>query len=214
MRFLSIDHSDMTACKSSHAAHAPSKAVVVVLAFAAMLLACGCKTVSRDYPGVSHDQLWQAALGAARNPKYSDWFVTENGVFVDEAENRIEIYRELKRDYAPPGAALRRESETWTFSVHVDSEDRVPKVFLDTRTAIRTPNFLAEADHFFGEIDARLAQLPTDLNTSDSATTQTKASNKNGLEPPAALDAPAKVVVDPAPSATNEPGSQPPLTVP
>lgn len=206
MRFLSIDRRRPAA-----------RGFWRTIGLACLSVACavGCSTVSRDYPGVSHDELWQAALGAANNPKYSDWFVTENGVFVDKADNRIEIYRELKRDYAPPGAALRRESETWTFSVLVDTDDRVPKVFLDTRTAVRTPNFWKQADHFFGEIDARLAQLPTDpLNTMVKIPTPL-IPNKNALEAPTALDSSSKIIPDlAAPAVANPSGIQPPLTAP
>ena len=181
---------------------------------AVILLAAGCNTVSRDYPGVSHDELWQAALGAARNPKYSNWFVTENGVFVDADANRIEIYRELKRDYAEPGEALRRQSETWTFSVLVDADDRVPKIVLNSRAAIRPPNFLTEADHFFGEIDSRLAQLPIDLSKPASAITTTQVADPNGLEAPSARDTSTQTIPDPLPAVANPSGVQPPLTGP
>jgi hypothetical protein len=183
-----------------------------VMMCAVILLAAGCNTVSRDYPGVSHDQLWQAALGAARNPKYSNWFVTENGVFVDSDANRIEIYRELKRDYAEPGEALRRQNETWTFSVLVDANDRVPKIVLNSRAAIRPPNFLTEADHFFGEIDSRLAQLPIDLSKPASAITTTQVADPNGLEAPSARDTSTQTIPDPAPAVANPSGVQPPLT--
>jgi hypothetical protein len=185
-----------------------------VMMCAVILLAAGCNTVSRDYPGVSHDQLWQAALGAARNPKYSNWFVTENGVFVDSDANRIEIYRELKRDYAEPGEALRRQNETWTFSVLVDANDRVPKIVLNSRAAIRPPNFLTEADHFFGEIDSRLAQLPIDLSKPASAITTTQVADPNGLEAPSARDTSTQTIPDPAPAVANPSGVQPPLTGP
>ncbi len=184
----------------------------VVLACAAIVMAVGCNTVSRDYPGVSHDALWQAALGAARNPKYSDWFVTENGVFVDAEENRIEIFRELKRDYASAGEALRRESETWTFSVQVEADHRVPKVVLNSRASIRPPNFLIEADHFFGEIDSRLAQMPSDMSNPSKTTLQ--VADPNGLESPNALDTASQTMVDPAPTVANPSGVQPPLTSP
>jgi hypothetical protein len=185
-----------------------------VMMCAVILLAAGCNSVSRDYPGVSHDQLWQAALGAARNPKYSNWFVTENGVFVDSDANRIEIYRELKRDYAEPGEALRRQNETWTFSVLVDANDRVPKIVLNSRAAIRPPNFLTEADHFFGEIDSRLAQLPIDLSKPASAITTTQVADPNGLEAPSARDTSTQTIPDPAPAVANPSGVQPPLTGP
>ncbi|MSR28774.1 MAG: hypothetical protein EXS03_04255 [Phycisphaerales bacterium] len=133
--------------------------------FVALAVSCasfavvGCASATRDYPGVTRDALWAAAVGAANHPQYTDWFVAENGVFVDEAELRIEIHRELKRDHAPPGAALRRESETWSLSVRLDMDDRIPKVCVDSRAGIKSRGFKRQADHFFSEIDSRLAQV-------------------------------------------------------
>ncbi len=124
----------------------------------AMLGLVGCSASSRDYPGVSKDALWTAALDAANHPHYDDWFVAENGVFVDAESSRIEIHRELKRDRARDGGALKRESEEWSLSVRLDMEDRIPKVLIDSRSAIGPRGFLKQADHFFGEIDERLAQ--------------------------------------------------------
>ena len=151
---------------------------------AVILLAAGCNTVSRDYPGVSHDQLWQAALGAARNPKYSNLLFSESC------------------------------RTTWTFSVLVDANDRVPKIVLNSRAAIRPPNFLTEADHFFGEIDSRLAQLPIDLSKPASGITTTQVADPNGLEAPSARDTSTQTIPDPAPAVANPSGVQPPLTGP
>jgi len=181
----------------------------VMLLCVAALCAVGCSTTSRDYPGVSRDDLWQATLLAARNPKYSDWFVTSNGVMVDEADDRIEVYRELKRDHAPPGGALRRESETWTFSIRVDTSDRIPKVSLDTRSKIRTAAFWKQADHLFGEIDARLAQLPSESARAKSLAHPT---SHDDLEIPMALEtAPRGELVVPV---AENPAALEPLSVP
>ena len=214
MQFLSIDNAVKMKREARMFKNRASLIRTFVLASAAILLGVGCNTVSRDYPGVSHDELWQAALGAARNPQYSNWFVTENGVFVDAGANRIEIYRQLKRDYAEPGEALRRQSETWTFSVLVEADHRVPKIILNSRAAIRPPNFLTEADHFFGEIDSRLAQLPIDLSNPASAITTTQVADPNGLESPTARDTSTQTIPDPAPAVANPSEVPPPLISP
>ncbi len=165
---------------------ARSFAWFIALGLLSMVALIGCTTTSRDYPGVAPDALWKAAVAAAQHPRYSDWMVTENGVFLDEPQRRIEVYRELKRDFAPPGAALQRQSETWTFSIHLETDDRLPKVVIDTRSTLRAPGFWKQTDHFFGEIDARLAQGATAATSGDDQ--QPASSGANALESPSALE--------------------------
>ncbi|MSQ89780.1 MAG: hypothetical protein EXS01_00080 [Phycisphaerales bacterium] len=175
-------------------------------------LAFGCSTTTRDYPGVSRDALWQATVAAAKHPKYTDWFVVENGVFVDEPAGRIEVYRELKRDYTPLGSTLERQSETWTFSIRVETEDSVPTVQLNARAALRSPNFWKQCDHFFGEIDSRLAQLPAAQGAGALVTAAPqRAPSKNGLESPAAMDSPSR---EPPAEELQPPSAHDPLTAP
>jgi hypothetical protein len=90
----------------------------------------------------------------------------------------------------------------------------VPKIVLNSRAAIRPPNFLTEADHFFGEIDSRLAQLPIDLSKPASAITTTQVADPNGLEAPSARDTSTQTILDPVPAVANPSGVQPPLTGP
>lgn len=158
--------------------------VAVAFCAAIALSMTGCSTMSRDYPGVGRDALWNAAVGAARHPSYSDWVVAQNGVFVDEAQGRIEVFRELKRDFAPPGAGLERQSETWTFSVRVDMTDTVPKVLLDSRSGLRTPAFRRQGDHFFEQIDSRLAQLPADQLAAPAPKPELVTPGQHGLAAP------------------------------
>ncbi len=190
--------------------------------FLLLLIAClstigvaGCAMATRDYPGVNRDALWNATVGAARQPKYSEWFVAENAVFEDASDGRIEIYRELKRDYAPPGGALRRECETWALSIRVDAEDRVPIVSIDSRSKFPSQNFWKQADHFFGEIDARLAQVPDANVVIPGVTASSSEADPNGLLAPAALESSAQfsgVQVRPRAPAPSEP--QTPLVSP
>ncbi len=167
------------------------RAVVVSLGCALALM--GCTTTSRDYPGVAPDALWKAAVGAAQHPHYTDWMVAENGVFVDEPGGRIEVYRELKRDHAPPGAALQRQSEKWTLSIRVETHDRLPKVVIDTRSTLRSPGFWKQTDHFFAEIDSRLAQSTRSESTASVAGA---AASGNALEAPSARE-PTKMPASP-----------------
>lgn len=156
----------------------------------------GCGTVSRDYPGVSREALWGAAVGAAEHPEYSDWVVADNGVFIDETDGRIEIFRELKRDHARNGGGLKREAEKWVLSVNVETSDRIPKVRVESRNSLRAKGFLAQADHYFAEIDQRLAH--SNLAAPAVAATPAVTASPNGLELPTAHE-PVKRVTEPAP---------------
>jgi len=180
---------------------APSAArawACVLLAMLPLLGGCRLGSVSRAYPGVSEQQLWSATVLAARQPELTDWFVTENGVFVDEAAHRIEIHRELKRDVMN-GQAVRRQTEIWSFSVEVDASDRMPRVIMQPRGRVRGGSFFSQSDQFFRQIDVRLAQHP---------------SMHEGLAPPAAtpeaeggLEAP--ISQDPSPQQRVPPSEAP-----
>jgi hypothetical protein len=113
----------------------------------------------RKYPGVSREALWSAALGTAERPTgYSDWHVVENGVFADEPTGRIEIYREIKRDWTPLGQTRRRQQETWALTVQVEADDRIPALRISQNSTVRHPRFSLEADRYFDEVGLRLAQ--------------------------------------------------------
>jgi len=175
---------------------------VVCLLLAALPLLGGCRlgSVSRAYPGVSEQQLWSATVLAARQPELTDWFVTENGVFLDEATHRIEIHRELKRDVMN-GQAVRRQTEIWSFSVEVDTSDRIPRVIMEPRGRVRGGSFFSQSDQFFRQIDVRLAQHPA---------------MHDGLTPPAAAGDPAQgleapIAHEPSPQQRVQP-SEPPVS--
>ena len=135
-------------------------ALCAALAVVALLSAAGCGGIVRNYPGVSRAALWKAAVGTAERPTgYDDWHVVENGVYTDEPTGRIEIYRELKRDYTPVGQKRRRQQETWALSVQLETEEgQIPSIRIAQNSTIRSPRFTLEADRFFDEVGLRLAQ--------------------------------------------------------
>lgn len=135
-------------------------AVRAALGVVALVALAGCGGIVRTFPGVSRDALWNAAVGTAERPTgYDDWHVVENGVYVDEPSGRIEIYRELKRDYTPVGQKRRRQQETWALSVLLETEDgQIPAIRISQNSTIRSPGFSLEADRFFDEVGLRLAQ--------------------------------------------------------
>lgn len=126
---------------------------------AAALGLAGCGGIVRDYPGVSREALWAAALGVAERPtSYDDWHLVTNGVYPDEAGGRIEIYRELKRDWQPLGQVRRRESETWSLTVQLEPDTTIQALRITQNSTIRHRRFPLEADRFFDEVGLRLAQ--------------------------------------------------------
>jgi hypothetical protein len=135
-------------------------AMRVALCIAASAAAAGCGGIARSYPGVTRDALWAAAVGTAERPTgYDDWHVVENGVYSDQPSGRIEIYRELKRDYTPAGQTRRRQQETWALTVQLETEDgQIPALRISQNATIRSPRFTLEADRFFDEVGLRLAQ--------------------------------------------------------
>jgi len=134
--------------------------VRVLMCTAIAVAMAGCGGVLRSYPGVSREALWRAALGTAERPTaYSDWHVVENGVYADEPSGRIEIYRELKRDYTPVGQKRRRQQETWALTVQLETDEgQIPGIRIRQNSTIRSPRFTLEADRFFDEVGLRLAQ--------------------------------------------------------
>ncbi len=200
---------DAVASVVARAGGAPRALVCVLLAVAPLLGGCRLGSVSRAYPGVSEQQLWSATVLAARQPELTDWFVTENGVFVDEAAHRIEIHRELKRDVMK-AQAVQRQTEVWSFSVDVDTSDRIPRVIMQPRGRIRGGSFFSQSDQFFRQIDARLAQLPSmhEGLTPAAAT----PGHEGGLEAPIAHEPSPQQRVQPmeAPAAPTQQPLEPP----
>jgi hypothetical protein len=136
------------------------RAMTAAMAIVAIAAIAGCGGIVRNYPGVSREALWAAAVGTAERPtSYDDWHVIENGVYTDKASGRIEIYRELKRDYTPLGQKRRRQQETWALTVQLETEEgQIPAIRLVQNSTIRHPRFTLEADRFFDEVGLRLAQ--------------------------------------------------------
>lgn len=126
----------------------------------AVVALAGCGGIVRAYPGVSREALWNAAVGTAERPTgYDDWHVVENGVYADKPSGRIEIYREIKRDYTPVGQKRRRQQQTWALSVLLEMEDgQIPAIRISQNSTLRSPGFSLEADRFFDEVGLRLAQ--------------------------------------------------------
>jgi hypothetical protein len=78
-------------------------ALLVVLALPTL---AACTNRQQAYPDVPPEQLWTAMKAAAREPTYRDWFVLENSVAVDEADEADRFFADVQAllDGAPFGA--------------------------------------------------------------------------------------------------------------
>jgi len=121
----------------------------------AATIAAGCSQ-TRTYEGHSRDEVWQAMVMAASQPRYRDWIVMENQVWTDEPGARVEIWRELKRDVVLPGQKPYREEAEWRLRSTLESGD-VPVVRLSTSDPCIPAHFWLQADHFFEEVQWRLS---------------------------------------------------------
>jgi len=80
----------------------------------------GCTQLAEPYPGHDRDQVWTAMVAAAETPEhYPDWIMTENNVWADDANARIEIDRTLRRDFIRPRMKPMREERRMQFSIYL-----------------------------------------------------------------------------------------------
>ncbi len=139
------------------AAFARRRWLPLALLLLPILAACGTK--EREFPGHTRDQVWKAMVQAAEDPRYADWIVVDNKVWRDDAEGRIEIYRDIRREIPNPGSAPRREEIEWKFSAEVTETDP-PGVAFSTSTIAVPAHFWLQASHFLDEVERRLNGMP------------------------------------------------------
>ena len=131
-----------------------SSLTVVILAGT---LLCGCTSVQREFLGSPSDQVWTAMVAVAQSPDYDDWTVTQNDVWVDDASQRIEIYRRMRRVIHQPAYKARRENREWRFQVIFQ-----PPVATFTSRGMGVPaQAQEEAEHYFDDVLDLLGGMPT-----------------------------------------------------
>lgn len=183
------------------------------LARAAALLALpaalGACSMERTYEGHSREEVWSAMMDAAKSPRYRDWIVMDNSVWCDDADSRIEILRELKRDVVLPGQKPYREETQWRLKAVLEPESP-PMVKFSTSNFCVPAHFWLQADHYFDEVEARLAAMTPPPQP-------TVPLDAGSLLPPASITATPERrddIVDSVPSATAPPEPPPPPPAP
>ena len=131
----------------------------ILVAAGSAVLAAGCQHDSRTYDGHTRDEVWTAMVSAAREPRYRDWIVVDNQVWVDEPGARVEILRELKRDVVLPAQKPFREECEWRLRGTIEPGDP-PTLVLTTHDLCIPAHFWLQADHFFDQVQHRLATAP------------------------------------------------------
>ncbi len=146
-----------------------SRLTVVVLA--AFILPA-CTTVRQEFVGSSRDQVWRAMVAVAESPSYDDWTVTDNDVWVDEAAQRIEIYRRLRRVIHQPASKARRENREWRFQVIFKPTD--PPLATFTSRGLGVPfHAQHEAERYFQDVLELLGGIPQQDEAPSSASSDT-----------------------------------------
>lgn len=183
-------------------------ALLVVLALPTL---AACTNRQQAYPDVPPEQLWTAMKAAAREPTYRDWFVLENSVAVDEADRRIEVYRELRRDVVSPSTPPLREDQSWRFTITMDAPPppKPPEATFVSRTAGVPAHAWDEADRFFADVQALLDGAPFGARPAAPSTVVTPSA---GLPGPVSVPPSQAQPLPPAPAPTSQPA--PPVELP
>ncbi len=126
---------------------------------ASVLLLAGCTSEVRVFDGYDPGIVWQAMITAAQKPRYPDWKVTANDVWVDEAKHRIEVLRLVRRVYYQPTAPPQHEERTWRFEMRLEHSDPPEAEFVSRGFGMPT-EAQAEALRYFADVEGVLLDLP------------------------------------------------------
>lgn len=141
---------------TDHAMRAPR---TVLAAAAALCFLSGCShTQEHVFDDRPRDDVWLAMQQAAKEPRYSNWIVTDNKVHVSQKEHTITVLRQLKRDVVETGLKPRREEEEWRFAATLTDTDPATVVFSSPEWSIPA-HFWLEADHYFAQVRMRLGEM-------------------------------------------------------
>jgi hypothetical protein len=132
-----------------------------------LLAAGGCTSVERSFDGYGSDQVWTAMVATAESPAYADWKVAANDVWVDESEQRIEIFRHLRRVLYRPGADPHHETQTWRFEVRLEGHNPPTATFVSRGVGLPT-SAQFEADRFFLDVHDLLMGVPAEAAMLDA----------------------------------------------
>lgn len=148
--------------RSSPMPRTRAEALLRGLALVGALLGAGCaRKAERSFPGATTENLWRATKGVAEHPRYTDgWTVTRNDFAVDEPKRRLELDREIKRTFSPPGEEEQREAESWRLTLSVMDGPEGPMLAIRPWRHASDGDFGEESARLFAQVAARLRNLP------------------------------------------------------
>ncbi len=144
----------------------------LMVVFLAVLTLFGCTTVHQEFAGLPSDQVWTALVAVAQSPNYDDWTVTDNDVWVDEAAQRIEIFRRLRRVIQQPAYKAWRENREWRFQVIFEPTD--PPLATFTSRGLGVPSHAQhEGERYFQDVLELLGGMPQQDEAPSTASSDT-----------------------------------------
>lgn len=153
--------------------------VALSISAVAVTTLSGCVSRTQSFEGYGEDQVWSAMIAAARTPEYDDWKVAENELLVDESNQRLEVYRRLRRLYVSPYAEPRKEREEWRFQIKLSSDESSGSAIVEfTARQLVVPGLAwREADRYFAQVRSLLA--PAQQDTEPPAEQRTDSSGSS-----------------------------------
>jgi hypothetical protein len=121
----------------------------------------GCTTVRHTFAGHDADQVWAAMVTVAERPRYDDWNVAANDVWIDESKRRIEIHRDLHRVLYRPRSKPLSEQRTWQLEARLFETDP-PKAKLISRSVALPSHARIELRRYFADVMDLLSGLPAE----------------------------------------------------
>ena len=150
------------------------------LLYAAVLAALsGCVSVRETFTGHDPDQVWTAMKAVANAPDYAKgepadrWTVRENSVWVDEAGNRIEIFRRLERQLYEPGTSPQHQERQWKLRVQLEQREPPTAKFTSRQWGVPAHTW-DEASRYFAEVREILGE-PNEVQSAPPETSEPAA---------------------------------------
>ncbi len=188
-----------------------SAGTLLLVALVCWLLS-GCTSVKQSFKDVPADQVWTAMVAVAENPRYDDWHLAENQVWVDAPEHRIEVYRRLQRVLYRPAAKPYPQEQAWRFRIDFETDEAAAPEAVFVSRGFNIPAYAwAEGDRYFADVRDILGGLePTNVPPSSAAPRQPAPEPEPPPPPPPMAPEDLLDVLEPAP----EPGTEPAPTEP
>ena len=133
-------------------------------AICAASLLGGCASETATFAGRPRDQVWTAMVAVAEQPDYQDWRMLDNVVSVDPDQEKIVLFRALRRVAVRPGADKVRQDREYQFEIKLEPEnpkrpDAPATVVFATLQPIVPARLTDEAERYFASVAELLGEV-------------------------------------------------------